>query len=145
MNPNSLEFAYMALLKSLEPHVAALAEHWPATTGFWERWTKEHLAIARSVSSQNMSEWQEKDSASHWTLLLKQRQRIVSAAGQGLKAKDKGKDISVSLSQLLARHDSEFVSLLQNELEQVKQQMTRAFAIKKTVAAYAQTAQFRGE
>jgi len=30
-------------------------------------------------------------------------------------------------------------------LEQVKQQMTHAFAIKKTVAAYAQTAQFRGE
>lgn len=145
MNPNSLESDYMALLKTLESHVAALAKEWPAMTGFWERWTKDHLTIARSVSSQNVSGWQDKDPGSHWISLLKQRQRLVSAAGQGLKGLGERESIGISLSQLLANHDSRFVNLLQNELEQVKQQMTHAFAIKKTVAAYAQTAQFRGE
>ena len=145
MNPSSLEIDYMALLKTLEHHVTALAKDWPAMIGFWERWTKDHLAIARAVSSQEMSGWQNKYSGSQWSLLLKQRQRLVSAAGQGLKAHGIEEKIGVSLSQLLANHDRKFVSLLQNELEQVKQQMTHAFAIKKTVAAYAQTAQFRGE
>jgi hypothetical protein len=145
MNPNSLESDYMALLKTLESHVGALAKEWPAMMGFWERWTKDHLAIARDVSSQHLSGWHNKDSGSQWSSLLKQRQRLVSAAGQGLKAHGERESIGASLNQLLANHDSRFVGLLQKELEQVKQQMTHAFAIKKTVAAYAQTAQFRGE
>lgn len=145
MNPNSFEIDYMALLKALEKHVVELAQEWPAVSGFWERWTKEHQMVAKAVSSQNLGVWQTKDSSSHWASLLKLRQRLVSALGQGLKANDGRKELRISLSQLIANHDKGFVDLLQSELEQVKQQMTHAFAIKKTVAAYAQTAQFRGE
>jgi hypothetical protein len=145
MNPSSLECGYTQLLETLNQNVSGLACDWPAFAGFWDRWTKEHLIVARSVSSRNVNAWQDKDPALQWAALLKLRQRLVSTLGQGLNANDGGKTLRISLSQLLAEHDKGFVDLLQNELEHVREQMTHAFAIRKTVAAYAQTAQFRGE
>jgi pimeloyl-CoA synthetase len=70
---------------------------------------------------------------------------MVSALGQGLKASGSSEELRQTLQQLLAEHDKGFVDLLQKELERVKEQMTAAFAVKRTVSAYAQTAQFRGE
>jgi hypothetical protein len=143
MKPNSLESDYAVLCASLQTRVNALVSNWPAIFGFWERWCKEHKATARGL---NVREFRSLDDEASWPALLIRRQRMVSALSQGLKANNLGTPkFREELAILLKDHDAGFVKLLQSELEGVREQMTFAFSVKKTMNAYAQTAQYRGE
>jgi hypothetical protein len=145
MNPHALESDYMTMCQTLEAKVTDLAASCPAVQGFWSLWSKEHRQIAHAIGAREVTHWQSKESDPRWTEFMKLRQRMVSALGQGLKASGSSEELRQTLQQLLAEHDKGFVDLLQKELERVKEQMTAAFAVKRTVSAYAQTAQFRGE
>jgi len=145
MNSHSLESDYVSMSLTWETQVSELAGHWPAVKGFWERWCKEHQSIARTLGARETSAWQQPESDPRWNDFLKLRQRLVSTLGQGLNASEGSPQLRIALKRLLAEHDNGFVNLLQKELERVKEQMTHAFAVKKTVTAYAQTAQYRGE
>ncbi|MEN9530221.1 MAG: hypothetical protein RI932_2094 [Pseudomonadota bacterium] len=145
MNPHALESDYMTMCQTLEAKVTELSALCPAVQGFWALWCKEHRMIAHSMGSREAGQEQSKDTDARWTAFMKLRQRMVSALGQGLKTTGQSEALRQSVQRLLAEHDKGFVDLLQKELERVKEQMTAAFAVKKTVSAYAQTAQFRGE
>ena len=145
MNPHTLESNYVAFVKRLETRMIELAQQWPALKGFWERWYQAHRNIAHSLSSDDSSIWQKMENDSAWNNFLKFRQRLISTLGQGLNASACRPDVRDKLRLLLAEHDRGFIGLLQKELERVREQMTQAFAVRNTVSAYAQTAQYRRE
>ncbi len=100
-----------------------------------------HTLSARDVISQVAQ-----GSEPVWKDFLQRRQRMVSALGQGLKQSDThSTPLREELAAFLREHDLGFMALLQKELERVKEQMTHAFTVRKTVNAYAQTAQYRRE
>ncbi|NBX17661.1 MAG: hypothetical protein EBR09_09870 [Proteobacteria bacterium] len=143
MKPNSFESDYAFHCASLQSRADELISQWPALAGFWNRWCKEHLATARKLSGR---EFKSSDDGSSWTELLTRRQRMISALSQGLKtAGFQSAEFRESLMKFLAEHDTGFKRLLQKELESVREQMTFAFSVKKTMNAYAQTAQYRRE
>ncbi|MBM3382502.1 MAG: hypothetical protein FJY29_08700 [Betaproteobacteria bacterium] len=145
MNPQALESDYMTLCQTLEAKVTGLVALCPAIQGFWTLWCKEHRNVAQGMGSRELSQSRSQEADPRWAEFMKRRQRMVSALGQGLKSSGTSEELRQSVQQLLAEHDRCFVDLLQKELERVKVQMTAAFAVKRTVSAYAQTAQFRGE
>lgn len=99
-----------------------------------------HTLSAREVTTQAQV------SEAVWREFLQRRQRMVSALSQGLRQSDTRSSLPrEELAALLREHDLGFMALLQKELERVKEQMTHAFTVRKTVNAYAQTAQYRGE
>jgi hypothetical protein len=143
MTPNSLESDYAVLCSSLQTRVHALMAHWPAIFGFWERWCTEHRAAIRVLAGR---EYRPANDESAWPALLIRRKRMVSALSQGLRANGlESKSFGEELTFLLRDHDSGFITLLQTELESVREQMTFAFSVRKTMNAYAQTAQYRRE
>lgn len=145
MNPHSLESNYVSLANLLETKAIGLAQQWPAVKGFWERWCQTHRNIARNVSAEDGVTWQKQENDPRWDDFLKLRQRLVSTLGQGMNSTFISAEMRDALRALLAEHDKAFVDLLHRELELVKRQMTQAIAVKKTVSAYAQTAQYRRE
>ncbi len=146
MKPHSLETDYVAFCASLEARVNGLMALWPSVFGFWERWCKEHQITARTLSGRDFGAQMPSQTESFWPDLLRRRERMVSALSQGLRL-DETDSIRFrqELNALLRDHDSGFVRLLQGELDSVREQMTHAFSVRKTVNAYAQTAQYRGE
>lgn len=146
MKPHSLETDYVSFRASLQARVDRLSAEWPHFSGFWSRWCHEHQLIARQLSGAEIAAVQQETDSSRWSEFLTRRQRMVSTLSQGLRAETKANpELREELKDLLREHDLGFVTLLQKELEQVKEQMTHAFTVRKTVKAYAQTAQFRGE
>lgn len=145
MNPQSLESNYVSFAKRLETKVFEMATQWPAMSGFWQRWCAAHKNIARSLSSDDFGSLQRTENAPVWSEFLRLRQRQISALEQGLKNSKCSAENRHTLKLLLAEHDKGFIDLLQMELERVREQMTQAFAVRKTVSAYAQTAQYRRE
>ena len=146
MKPHSLETDYVAFCASFQARVNRLMAQWPSVFGFWERWCKEHQMTARTVSSRDFGAQIPPKNESFWPDLLRRRERMVSALSQGLRLDDAdSKRFREELNTLLRDHDSGFVRLLQGELDSVREQMTHAFSVRKTVNAYAQTAQYRGE
>lgn len=146
MKSNSLETEYVSFSTSLQTSVTELMASVPLVRGFWERWCKEHRLAARKLSANQEFPALNINTNEIWTDFLKHRQRMVSTLGQGLKASPQDSmDIRMRINNLLREHDSGFIRLLQRELETVKEQMSHAFTLRKTVTAYAQTAQYRGE
>ena len=145
MKTLSLENEYVLLCSKLETRVNELAQRLPVLRGFWERWCKEHQSITRVLNTFELGGRQSSEGDPTWTDFLKLRQRMVSTLGQGMKSAGTTLSMREELKELLREHDLGFMALLQKELERVKEQMTHAFAVKKTVSAYAQTAQYRGE
>lgn len=146
MKSHSLETEYVSLCASLKQRMDGSLADMPVVLGFWERWTKEHRLAARTLSSRDVDLLQFQSGDATWTEFLKRRQRMVSTLSQGLKASlQESEKAREELKNLLREHDLGFVTLLQKELEYVKEQMTHAFSVRKTVNAYAQTAQYRGE
>lgn len=146
MKSHSLETNYVSLRAELQAQVNQLTARWPSLSGFWERWCLGHQQVLHALSGRELTAVTSEKSDDWWTEFLRQRQRMVSALSQGLKlsAAD-AHELREELKNLLREHDLRFINLLQKELEQVKEQMSHAFTVKKTMTAYAQTAQYRGE
>ena len=145
MNSHSLESSYIAFCSELEMQVKELNSKWPSVQGFWERWCGEHKLVMRKLSA---GEWSSESPGQQEPLgseFLTRRKRMISALVQGASRSELNPEWRNALGRLVAEHDRGFVRLLQMELEHVKVQMQQAFAVKKTVSAYANSAQFRGE
>jgi hypothetical protein len=145
MNSHSLESSYNSFCNDLEVQVSQLNSHWPAIRGFWERWCSEHRSITQKLSAGELNTAVTGQQEPFWTEFLTRRNRMISALGQGANCAQLNSELRRALGTLVANHDKGFVQLLQKELEHVKVQMQHAYAVKKTVSAYANTAQFRGE
>jgi hypothetical protein len=146
MNPHSLETEYESFSASMQARANGLTAQWPSFQGFWERWCKEHRIMAHTLSARDVISQVAQGSEPVWKDFLQRRQRMVSALGQGLKQSDThSTPLREELAAFLREHDLGFMALLQKELERVKEQMTHAFTVRKTVNAYAQTAQYRRE
>ncbi|MFZ9519842.1 MAG: hypothetical protein ACO3A4_05135 [Silvanigrellaceae bacterium] len=146
MKPHSLEAEYVSLGASLKARANELMSESPMFGGFWERWCNEHVLVVREISNRDF------DSRSLAGLdalgpdFLTRRQRMVSTLIQGLKPTGlNSPEKRNEIKNLIRDHDLGFIALLQKELENVKDQMARAYTVKKTVSAYAQTVQYRGE
>lgn len=143
MNSLSLETEYIALTDSLQTAVGELLVQCPLFGGFWERWCKEHLRITRVIASGNFSPRDSDGPEQVLSGFLKQRQRMVSALAQGLKTNNSESSIvRDDVKNLLRIHDEQFTKMLNGQLETLKEKMNQAFALKKTVKAYAKTAQY---
>jgi hypothetical protein len=146
MTSHSLETDYVSLCSSLQTRANVLMEKLPSLRGFWERWCKEHLRLVRMISQQEFNDERMNNAGFSWADVLKQRQRLVSALGQGLKVDCiETKEVRLNIKDLLREHDEGFLVLLNREMDSVREQMTKAFTVRKTLTAYAQTAQYRGE
>ncbi|MEN9825665.1 MAG: hypothetical protein RI953_1410 [Pseudomonadota bacterium] len=146
MKPNSLEAEYVSLGALLKARVNELKAKSTFFGGFWERWCNEHVRVVREFANREFDSRSSTDLDSLGPDFLTRRQRMVSALIQGLKSTGQDSlDLRNGIRDLIRDHDLGFVALLQKELEHVKDQMARAYTVKKTVSAYAQTVQYRGE
>jgi hypothetical protein len=145
MNSHSLESSYITLCNDLELQVKELNSNWSAVGGFWERWCSEHRSVMQKLTAVEGADSVTGSQELLGSEFLIRRKRMISALVQGASRAPLKQEWRNALAKLVADHDRGFIQLLQLEMEHVRVQMHHAFAVKKTVSAYANSAQFRGE